>query len=251
MEKFTVDGLVIRVTVTGESDRIVWILTRSRGLIRAFAKGARGTKSKLHGGTSLFSYCAFSFYEKNNVFNVTEAQVKEVFFQFRDSYEKVTVAQYFCEVMLRNMPETTDEDFYLRLMLNSLHFLCGDKKPWLLVKSVFELRFACEAGYMPSLVACDFCGEYETDRMYFDCKEGLLYCARCGENRNLPRIPLSVVSAMRHIVYSPFEQCFAFSLAEECLPILNLLTQHYLSQSLQQRFKTLDYLKMTGEDAPF
>ena len=104
---------------------------------------------------------------------------------------------------------------------------------------------------MPSLVACDFCGEYETDRMYFDCKEGRLYCARCGEGRNLPRVPLSVISAMRHIVYSPFEQCFAFSLAEECLPILNQLTQHYLSQSLQQRFKTLDYLKMTEEDAPF
>ncbi len=64
MEKFTVDGLVIRVSATGESDRIVWVLTRSRGLIRAFAKGARGTKSKLHGGTSLFTYCDFSFYEK-------------------------------------------------------------------------------------------------------------------------------------------------------------------------------------------
>ena len=249
MEKFTVDGLVIRVTVTGESDRIVWVLTRSRGLIRAFAKGARGTKSKLHGGTALFAYCDFSFYEKNNVFNVTEAQIKEVFFQFRDSFEKVTAAQYFCEVMLHNVPETTDEDFYLRLMLNSLHFLCGDKKPWLLVKSVFELRFACEAGYMPSLVACDFCGEYETDRMYFDCREGRLFCARCGDSRNLPRVPLSVISAMRHIVYSPFERCFAFDLAEECLPILNQLTERYLANSLQQRFKTLDYLTIKAENS--
>lgn len=243
MEKFTVDGLVIRVSVTGESDRIVWVLTRSRGLIRAFAKGARGTKSKLHGGTSLFSYCDFSFYEKNNVYHVTEAAVREVFFQFRDSFEKVTTAQYFCEVMLHNMPESTNEAFYLRLMLNSLHFLCGDQKPWLLVKSVFELRFACEEGYMPSLVACDECGEFETDRMYFDCREGLLFCARCGEHSSLPRIPLAVVSAMRHIVYSDFERCFAFDLAPECLPILNRITEHYLSQALQQSFKTLAYLQ--------
>ena len=243
MEKFTVDGLVIRVSVTGESDRIVWVLTRSRGLIRAFAKGARGTKSKLHGGTSLFSYCDFSFYEKNNVYHITEAAVKEVFFAFRDSFEKVTVAQYFCEILLHNVPESTDEDFYLRLTLNSLHFLCGDRKPWQLVKSVFELRFACEAGYMPSLVACTNCGEYETDRMYFDCREGLLYCARCGEGRNIPRVPLSVISAMRHIVYSPFERCFAFDLVPECLPILSRLTQVYLANSLQQTFKTLAYLQ--------
>ena len=247
MEKFTVDGLVIRVTVTGESDRIVWILTRSRGLIRAFAKGARGTKSKLHGGTALFAYCDFSFYEKNNVFNVTEAQVKEVFFQFRDSFEKVTVAQYFCEVMLHNVPEATDEDFYLRLALNSLHFLCGDKKPWLLVKSVFELRFACEAGYMPSLVACDFCGEYETDRMYFDCGEGRLYCARCGENRNLPRVPLSVISAMRHVVFSELADLFRFQLDDLLLPQLNKLTERYIVNCFQHHFRLLDFFYQTNK----
>ena len=43
MEKFTVDGIVIKSSVTGEADRIVWVLTRNRGIIRAFAKGARGT----------------------------------------------------------------------------------------------------------------------------------------------------------------------------------------------------------------
>ena len=47
---------------------------------------------------------------------------------------------------------------------------------------------------------------------------------------------------MRHIVYSPFERCFAFELAPECLPILGRITQYYLGQSLQQSFKTLEYL---------
>ena len=70
MEKFTVDGVVIKTSVTGEADRIVWVLTRDRGIIRAFAKGARGTKSRLHGGTSLFCYCEFTFSEKNNVYNI-------------------------------------------------------------------------------------------------------------------------------------------------------------------------------------
>ena len=100
---------------------------------------------------------------------------------------------------------------------------------------------------MPSLVCCDFCGEYETDRMFFDCREGLLYCYRCGEHRNLPRIPLAVVSAMRHIVYSSFERCFAFELPPECLEILSKITQIYLSNSLQQTFKTLAYLQYEQE----
>ena len=75
MEKFTVDGVVIKTSVTGEADRIVWVLTRDRGIIRAFAKGARGTKSRLHGGTSLFCYCEFTFSEKNNVYNINNTYI--------------------------------------------------------------------------------------------------------------------------------------------------------------------------------
>ena len=55
MEKFNTDGIVIKTSVTGESDMIVFVLTRTRGIIRAFAKGARGMKNKLHAGSSLFA----------------------------------------------------------------------------------------------------------------------------------------------------------------------------------------------------
>ena len=67
MEKFNIEGIVIKTSVTGESDKILWILTRNRGIIRAFAKGARGTKSRLHSGASLFAFCDFAVYEKNDV----------------------------------------------------------------------------------------------------------------------------------------------------------------------------------------
>ena len=79
MEKFDTDGIVIKTKVTGESDLIVFVLTRSRGILRAFAKGARGMKSKLHAGCSLFSYCVFSFTEKNDVYHINDAEVKELF----------------------------------------------------------------------------------------------------------------------------------------------------------------------------
>lgn len=241
MEKFTVDGIVIRTSVTGESDRIVWILTRDRGLIRAFAKGARGTKSRLHSSTSLFAYCEFSFSEKNNVFTVREALLKEVFFDLRRDMQTLTLAQYFCEIISKIIPENCNEDFYLRLLLNSLHFLCKGNKPPLLIKSVFELRLTCAVGYMPSLVACDNCGEFLTDTMYFDCKSGMLLCGRCGYGKKLADVPSSVVSTMRHICYSDFNKIFSFELGEDNLCVLNRITEKYLKNSVEQDFKLLDY----------
>ncbi|MBR3767252.1 MAG: DNA repair protein RecO [Clostridia bacterium] len=242
MEKFTIDGIVIRTSVTGEADRIAWVLTRDRGIIRAFAKGARGTKSRLHGGTSLFAYCNFSFTEKNNAYNISEAQVKEVFFDLRKSMETLTLAQYFCEVIAKAIPEKCYEEVYLRLLLNSLHLLCKSDKHELLIKSVFELRLVSVAGYMPSVVACENCGEYLTDIMYFNCQTGELFCSSCGKQHLLPAVPSSVVSAMRHICFSDFSKIFSFELPEDMLLLLNRLTENYLRSALGQEFKLLSYL---------
>ncbi len=242
MEKFTVDGIVIRTSVTGEADRIVWVLTRNRGIIRAFAKGARGTKSRLHGGTSLFSYCDFSFSEKNNVYNITETEIKEVFFDLRRSMETLALAQYFCEVMSKVIPENCNEEIYLRLLLNSLHFICKGEKNELLIKSVFELRLVSVAGYMPQLIACSVCGEYITDTMFFDCVTGELFCSECGKGKAIPDISGAVVAAMRHICFSDFSKIFSFELPEELLVKLNRMTENYLKAAIGQDFKLLGFL---------
>lgn len=36
--QFQTDGLVVREMTVGESDRLIWVLTRDRGMIRAFAR---------------------------------------------------------------------------------------------------------------------------------------------------------------------------------------------------------------------
>ncbi len=242
MEKFTVDGIVIKTSVTGEADRIVWVLTRNRGIIRAFAKGARGTKNRLHSGTALFAYGSFLFYEKNGTYNVNEADVKEIFFDLRKSMETLTLAQYFCEVVLKAVPEKCEEEIYLRLLLNSLHLLCRGDKSELLVKAVFEMRFSCVSGYMPSLVACDSCGAYSSDVMYFDCLTGSLYCDKCGKLLSVPSVPLSVISAMRHICFSDFGKIFSFELSADLQVILNRLTEKYLSNITGQEYNLLKFL---------
>lgn len=247
MTKFSVDGIIIKSSVTGEADRIVWVLTRNRGIIRAFAKGARGTKNRLHSGTALFSYCNFVFYEKNNVYNVNEAEMIEMFYDLRNGLEKLTLAQYFCEVMLKTLPEENDEEIYLRLLLNSLYFLCKGNKDEKLVKAVFELKTAAVSGYMPSLVGCDNCGEYKTDIMYFNTGSGKLYCSECGKDLDIQAVPYPVIEAMRHICYSEFNNIFSFELSEELLVFLNEITERYLSLCFGQNFKLLSYYKEIKE----
>lgn len=242
MEKFNTDGIVIKTGATGESDLIVWILTRTRGIIRAFAKGARGVKSRLHSGSSLFSYCIFEFYEKNGVYHVTDADVQNIFFALREDIVRMSLGQYFCEILLKTIAESEPDESYLRLMLNSLYFLSENKKPALQVKAVFELRIAVLAGYAPPIHSCAECGEYQTDPMYFNCMTGELFCSSCGDSREVPAVSAAVIAAMRHIVFSPFDKIFAFQIHSDLLRILSLLTEKYLQNCLQQTFRLLDYV---------
>jgi len=245
MEKFTVDGVVIKTSVTGEADLIVFVLTRSRGIIRAFAKGARGTKSRLHAGCSLFAYCSFSFYEKNGVYNVTEAEIKEIFFELRNDISRLALAQYFCEILLKILPDGEEDEEYLRLTLGALFYLCAGKKDILLIKSVFEMRIAVISGYAPSVHACVNCGEFMTDKMLFNCITGELFCERCGDWLTVPVVPYSVIAAIRHIVFSEPEKVFAFTLGEDLAPVLTKLTETYIQNVFQQKFNLLDFFRST------
>ena len=248
MERFTVDGIIVKTGVTGESDLVVWLLTRHRGVIRAFAKGVRSTKSRLHGCVSQFCYGSYTVFENKGVYTVSETVLTEPFFAVRTDLVRLTLAEYFCEVIIKCVAENTDSEEYLRLLLNSLHFLCGDKKTAEQIKVVFEMRFACISGYSPMLVGCDECGEFESAVMYFDCLNGKLYCDSCGRNRRLPSLSLSGVTVLRHIVYSKFEAVFSFAADKDTIRSISKLTQLYLQNSLQQRFKVLDYYTSVSDE---
>ncbi|MGI6772540.1 MAG: DNA repair protein RecO [Clostridiales bacterium] len=240
---FTTDAVVIRERQAGEADRLLTLLTRDRGIIDAFAKGACRPKNKLHGVTQLFSYASFTFFEGKSV-SVNEAQQKELFFGLRDDIERLSLAQYFCEAMCLIVPSNVDSEEYLRLLLNSFHFLSEEILPVRMLKAVFELRIAAIAGYMPDLVACCECGSADADLMYFDIENGVITCKDCLTDRSrLMPINASVLTAMRHIVYSPLKDLFRYSLTGDSLQRLSQVTEAFFLHHMPYTFKTLEFYK--------
>lgn len=235
------DGLILKEQNIGEKDKLVTVLTRRNGLVRAFVRGAKSIKNRKNSSTGMFCYSKLSLYKNKDSYIIDEAEPIETFFGLREDLDKISLAQYFGELVIFLVQEGEPAGEYLRLILNSLHFLAKGTMPVEQVKAITELRFMCIAGFMPNLIACERCGEYETNTMYFDVEDGLLYCENCISSTALLQLDIGLVRALRHIAFSDFEKIYSFKMQDYALADLSYITEKYLLSKLQRNFKTLEF----------
>jgi len=235
---------VIKESSVGESDKVLTLLSRNLGLIRAFSSGSKNITNKKFSASSLLTYADFSFVKTGDTYKIYEAEQKESFFDVGNDIVTLTIAQYFCELATTVSPVETPAEDYLRLFLNSLHFLIKEKKNPELIKAITELRLAVIAGYMPSLIACDGCAVYEDDIMYFNLQNGKLYCRKCLPSDNFTvSLDSTILSSMRHIVFSKFENVYKFSIPDKKINTLSQITEKFIELQTEHRYKTLDFYR--------
>ncbi len=238
--KLTTDALIVRENNNiGESDRFVTALTRDCGVIRASVRDARNLKSRNSSATHLLCYSRLTLYKGREKYIVDDAESINVFFKVREQLDTLALAQYFCELAGVLAPQEEPAEEALRLLLNSLHYLAEGSRPLPMLKAVTELRLLRQAGYMPAVAACAGCNA--ESGTWFSPLQGVLLCDTC--HGTIPAVAVSptVLAAMRHIVYAPFERCFAFSLPEAEAAALCDVAERFLLTQLGRGFNTLDF----------
>ncbi|MCR5208252.1 MAG: DNA repair protein RecO [Eubacterium sp.] len=239
----TVKGLIIREQTIGESDRLVTLLTDEFGLIKAFVRRAKTIKSQNLSATSLFVYGEFKLYKGKDAYVIDNASPIEVFFDLRNDIERLSLAQYFAQLTYYLGQEEQPSHEMLRLILNAIHLLCRGDKDVRIIKAALEMRMLCLGGYMPNILACYRCGEFESDVMFFDVQEGCIYCKDCFRNNALTA-PLGVITAIRYIcLVEDISKVFSFKLSGENVEILSDICEKYLLSRVEGRLTTLEFYK--------
>ena len=98
-------GLVIKEQAVGESDRLVTVLTKDEGVVRAFARRAKQLKDSKNAATGLLCYSRFTLSKGKSAYNISEAFPIEVFFDLRKDITRLALAQYFCQLAVEVVPE--------------------------------------------------------------------------------------------------------------------------------------------------
>ncbi|MCT7960701.1 DNA repair protein RecO [Laspinema sp. D1] len=93
-------GINLKSIPLGESDRILTILTRECGLIRAVAPGVRKPKSKLGGRAGLFVVNELVLTQGRSLDRINQAETLESYPGLSKDLGKLTAGQYLAELAL-------------------------------------------------------------------------------------------------------------------------------------------------------
>jgi DNA repair protein RecO (recombination protein O) len=168
------DGIVLRTQDLGEADRIITVLTRRTGRIRAVGKGVRRTKSRFGARLEPFTHVDLLLYEGRSLDIVTQADSLRAYGEpLASDYPRYTAGVAMLETAERFTPEERQPaQRQFLLLVGGLRALGKGEHGARLVLDAFLLRSLAVAGYAPALEECAVCGSPVAPAVKGDGEEG-------------------------------------------------------------------------------
>jgi DNA repair protein RecO (recombination protein O) len=174
------DAVVLRVQKLGESDRIITLLTRRHGRVRAVAKGVRRTTSRFGARLEPFGHIDVQLAEGRTLHVINQVEGIDLLGRaFLEDYPRYTAASAVAETAERLSPEEHEPSVRLfQLTLGALRALAAGEHLAGLVLDAYLLRAMAYAGWAPALRECAVCATPGPHRG-FSVPAGGSVCADC------------------------------------------------------------------------
>jgi len=175
---------VLRTHKLGEADRIITLLTRGNGRVRAVAKGVRRTTSKFGSRLEPFTHVDVQLAEGRNLDTITQAETHDAFAApLGADYERYTAGTVMLETAERLVTEEKQPSTQQFLLLvGGLRAMVGGERSPHQVLDSYLLRSLAVAGYAPSFDACARCGALPNaggQHRWFNPSYGGMLCITC------------------------------------------------------------------------
>jgi DNA repair protein RecO (recombination protein O) len=240
MRLVTTDAIVLRSYNLAEADRIVVCLTRSVGLVRAVAKGARRMKSRFGAALEPFTLIRLSFHERENrdLVAISNAEILKSYFNLNSRVESAELLAYMGELVAEFAPPHEVDERLFRMLaacIESLAETTGCERPIMRYFEVWLLRLA---GLFPDLRACVECGQALDSIVEFDA-EFKPFCGQCGRTgaASLSVSTLASVRAAYRLAPAKFVETERLSERDDAQ--LGDLTHRLITRAIERQPRTM------------
>lgn len=244
MPTYRDQAVVLRTHKLGEADRIVTMLTRENGKLRAVARGVRRTSSKFGGRLEPFNHVDLQLAQGRALDVVTQTETINAYGEpLLGDYDAFCVGQVMLETADRLVAEEREPALQqYRLLVGALRVLgqgtTDGPRPITMVLDSYLLRALAIAGYAPALEDCARCGT-EGPHDFFNPSAGGMVCVDCrppGSARPRP----GTIGYLQSLLTGNWE-------ATRDLPVANQreatgLVQAFVQWHLERGLRSMHYI---------
>ncbi len=229
-------AIVLRRVNYRDNDRMVTLLSPSRGRIDALIRNCRKPKSHNLNAAELFALGDYMLIETGGRIIVTSVHLIETFYPLRADYDRLTCATWLLSLAeAAAEPEQEQQELFM-LLLHTLSRLTFSDQPWKPLLSGFLLHFSACQGFRPRLNHCVHCGRPlpEEGPFWFDAAEGGVCCRECKKEKSQVPLAPEQVRWMRGALKSGSASWVEFPSAYAPFPLL----RNYVEQRMGRRIKS-------------
>ncbi|BCK01092.1 DNA repair protein RecO [Anaerocolumna chitinilytica] len=239
-----VTGMVLSAMPVGEYDKRLVILTKEKGKITAFAKGARKPGSAFLACSNPFSFGTFELYEGRSAYSVLSVNITNYFEELRLDAEAAYFGMYFCELADYYCHEFEDGEETLKLLYQSLRALSHSNIGKVLVRRIYELRLFQINGVAPQVFSCLKCTGAE-DLIYYSFSLSGVLCKKCHTgNNDTIKISGAALYTLQYILSAPLTKLYTFKVSDEVLTELEVLVDNHAKLQIDKEMKSLKILNI-------
>ncbi|HXT61961.1 MAG TPA: DNA repair protein RecO [Pyrinomonadaceae bacterium] len=242
MNVVTTEAIVLRSYNLAEADRIVLCFTRSAGLIRGVAKGARRMKSRFGAALEPFTVVNLEFREKENreLVSINSVEILKSHFDLAADVECTEALGYMAELVNEFAPPHEANEKLFRMVAACLDALAASPPIAKIVVRYFEIWILRLAGSFPDVSACAACGNSLATQPAFLDFESTVRCGSCSRGVGTPLLP-----QVRQLLLKS-QQLGPAQFASDCAaafvdndPALAEFTHRLIIRTLERRPRTL------------
>lgn len=250
MNNFVTDAINLKSYNLSESDKIIVMYSKEKGLIKGVAKGCKKPKSKLGARMDLLVANRLMCYKGKNMDTICEAKSLNTFKQSRQSMDKLFYSMYISEIVNNfGVEEDPCSNEVYDLLYKALEKIAHskEKKDILIAVIKFQLKIMQIAGFGIELDTCLCCREQIlSQNMYFSSKMGGVICLECNEHLGIKTIMhhklRDFLLAMLQFDFN-FESEYDKKANDKVCTVCFELLKEYVQTHCHKKFKTTEIMQ--------
>jgi DNA repair protein RecO (recombination protein O) len=239
---------VLRRSNFGEADRLITLLTRDHGKVRAIAKGTRRPTSRHSGNLELFVHSELLLARGRELDILTQSELVHAHRRLREDLVAASHAYYLAEVTdaLIEPAEATGSAF--ELLLAAFSALDRGSLPPLLAAH-YLVQLLVVLGYRPELFACLRCGnELRPGRNFLSTSQGGAFCPSCGPTQsNAQPVDSEPLKVLRNLLRTGTPGDLSIAIPFDLAELVDRLVRSFVEQHLERKLRSPEFIQRLRE----